>query len=132
MSDNLTDEQLRAERAKPTKSDAERAREIDMLDDHDLFMAELVSAFASIRAEGSAELEKLEAALSKIRHYASVRFDWGMLDLIDAAVRQPAESGATGQWPPADCQKKSSCDRNGACMYVPCVHAGQQRAGAKP
>lgn len=103
---------LRAERAKPTPGDEERARELikdiecngdDDPNPWDVMRAE--NAFASIRAESSAEREKLEAALRRARAFIAIAamrnksvMAAKMLPEIDAVLdplAQPAESGAT-------------------------------------
>ena len=32
-------------------------------------------------------------------------------------------------WPPSDCRDPNSCERNSACMYIPCIHARTVRSG---
>lgn len=68
---------LRAERAKPTQSDEERARDIILAHfrislsegEAKFVIRDIISLCASIRAEGSAERAKLEAALRKYGHH---------------------------------------------------------------
>lgn len=137
---------LRAERAKPTPtpSDEETARKIVYIVDRTMRDDAIVSIkgiIASIRADGSAERAKLEAALKDAaiiahtmpiqtdpsglysdgfkdaRNYIADRLD----DIIRAAlpITQPAESGATEQ---AD-----------GCIYPNCTKRDCTcDAGAKP
>jgi hypothetical protein len=145
---------LRAERAKPTPSDAELARKVvhDFCGDTCQLMNGcgcydgIMAALASIRAEGSAERDelkagyetqrdyiedllakcvKLEAALHAARPAVIICLGTGelpgftsVLPQIDAALAQPAESGAT-----------EPCQQWGG---EPCVYPRCDCAGAKP
>jgi hypothetical protein len=102
-----------AERAKPLSGDYsptehDRSLAYDIIDtvtdpnidDHDEKMEAVFLAFASIRAEGSAERAKLEEALRMARDYVALATQWSDhaekdVETIDAALSQPAESGAT-------------------------------------
>jgi hypothetical protein len=93
---------LRAERAKPTQSDYELAREIvrgscggddecGIIDSLSCgCFQQIMRAFASIRAEGNAERAKLEGALRPF-----IKRQAELANELDALLlAQPAESGA--------------------------------------
>jgi hypothetical protein len=88
---------LRAERAKPTQSDEERALTMlrateDALDaDHELQL--VLAAYASIRAEGSAERAKLEARPTAIVGQETIdKLRSGQAVELDAVTLIPAST----------------------------------------